>query len=99
MKPARKSQSVAKKTVKVGQEKKLRMSVLIADDHSVVRFPREPQSSGPSTGVRQTTGRGAISAQKSMRADLTYCDKFNTRDKLRPGSDTRRPQFCTLTLP
>jgi CheY-like chemotaxis protein len=37
MKPARKSRSITKKTVTVVQEKKLRMSILVADDHSVVR--------------------------------------------------------------
>ena len=77
MKPARKSQSVAKKTVKVGQEKKLRMSVLIADDHSVVREGLvsliEDKADMRVVG-EASNGREAVELWKKHRPDVTLLD-------------------------
>ena len=75
--PAIKSQSVAKKTVKVEQEKKLRMSVLIADDHSVVRQGLvsliEDKADMRVIG-EASNGREATELWKKHRPDVTLLD-------------------------
>lgn len=75
--PAMKSQSVAKKTVKVVQEKKLRMSVLIADDHSVVRQGLvsliEDKADMRVIG-EASNGREATELWKKHRPDVTLLD-------------------------
>jgi two-component system NarL family response regulator len=72
-----KSQSVAKKTVKVVQEKKLRMSVLIADDHSVVRQGLvsliEDKADMRVIG-EASNGREATELWKKHRPDVTLMD-------------------------
>jgi DNA-binding NarL/FixJ family response regulator len=77
MKPARKSQSVAKKSVKVVQEKELRMSVLIADDHSVVREGLvsliEDKADMAVVG-EASNGREAVELWKKHRPDVTLLD-------------------------
>lgn len=75
--PAMKSQSVAKKTVKVVEEKKLRMSVLIADDHSVVRQGLvsliEDKADMRVIG-EASNGREATELWKKHRPDVTLLD-------------------------
>ena len=75
--PAMKSRSVAKKTVKVVQEKKLRMSVLIADDHSVVRQGLvsliEDKADMRVIG-EASNGREATELWKKHRPDVTLLD-------------------------
>ena len=75
--PAMKSQSVAKKTVKVVQEKKLSMSVLIADDHSVVRQGLvsliEDKADMRVIG-EASNGREATELWKKHRPDVTLLD-------------------------
>lgn len=75
--PAMKSQSVAKKTVKVVQEKTLRMSVLIADDHSVVRQGLvsllEDKADMRVIG-EASNGREAAELWKKHRPDVTLLD-------------------------
>lgn len=75
--PAMKSQSVAKKTVKVVQEKKVRMSVLIADDHSVVRQGLvsliEDKADMRVIG-EASNGREATELWKKHRPDVTLLD-------------------------
>ena len=74
---ALKSQSVAKKTVKVVQEKKVRMSVLIADDHSVVRQGLvsliEDKADMRVIG-EASNGREAAELWKKHRPDVTLLD-------------------------
>lgn len=75
--PAMKSQSVAKKTVKVVQEKKLRMSVLIADDHSVVRqglVSLIEDKADMSVIGEASNGREATELWKKHRPDVTLLD-------------------------
>jgi len=77
IKSAMKSQSVAKKTVKVVQEKKLRMSVLIADDHSVVRQGLVSLiEDKPDMSVigEASNGREAAELWKKHRPDVTLLD-------------------------
>jgi DNA-binding NarL/FixJ family response regulator len=77
VKRARKSQSVAKKTLKVVQEKKLRISVLIADDHSVVRQGVvsliEDKADMRVVG-EASNGREAVELWKKHRPDVTLLD-------------------------
>jgi Response regulator containing a CheY-like receiver domain and an HTH DNA-binding domain len=77
MKPARKSRSVTKKTVKIAQEKKLRMSILIADDHSVVREGLvsliEDKVDMRVVG-EASNGREAVELWKKHRPDVTLLD-------------------------
>ena len=77
IKSAMKSQSVAKKTVKVVQEKKLRMSVLIADDHSVVRqgvVSLIEDTADMRVVGEASNGREAVELWKKHRPDVTLLD-------------------------
>ena len=77
MKPATKSQSVAKKSGKSVQEKKLRIRVLLADDHSVVRAGLvsliEDKRDMAVVG-EATNGREAVELWKKHRPDVTLLD-------------------------
>jgi two-component system NarL family response regulator len=74
---ARKSQSVAKKSAKIVQKKKLRMSILIADDHSVVRAGLvsliEDKVDMRVVG-EASNGREAVELWKKHRPDVTLLD-------------------------
>lgn len=77
IKAAKKSQSVAKKSAKSVQEKKLRIRVLIADDHSVVRTGLvsliEDQADMTVAG-EASNGREAVELWKKHRPDVTLLD-------------------------
>jgi DNA-binding NarL/FixJ family response regulator len=77
LKPARESQSVAKKTDKVVQAKKLRMSVLIADDHSVVRaglVSLIEDTADMTVAGEASNGHEAVELWKKHRPDVTLLD-------------------------
>ena len=76
-KPASKSQSVAKKTAEVGHGKKLRISVLIADDHSVVRaglVSLIEDKVDMRVAGEASNGREAVELWKKHRPDVTLLD-------------------------
>jgi len=77
MKAAKKSQSVAKKSGKIVQEKKLRIRILLADDHSVVRAGLvsliEDKRDMAVVG-EATNGREAVELWKKHRPDVTLLD-------------------------
>jgi DNA-binding NarL/FixJ family response regulator len=77
LKPARKSQSAAEKTDKIVQAKKLRMSVLIADDHSVVRaglVSLIEDKADMTVAGEASNGREAVELWKKHRPDVTLLD-------------------------
>jgi DNA-binding NarL/FixJ family response regulator len=77
LKPARKSQSAAEKTGKIVQAKKLRMSVLIADDHSVVRaglVSLIEDKADMTVAGEASNGREAVELWKKHRPDVTLLD-------------------------
>jgi DNA-binding NarL/FixJ family response regulator len=76
-KPARRSQSVAKKTEKVVRGKKLRIRVLIADDHSVVReglVSLIEDEADMRVAGEASNGREAVDLWKKHRPDVTLVD-------------------------
>ena len=76
-KPSRKSQSVAKKSGKSVQEKKRRIRVLIADDHSVVRAGLVSLIEDKRDMVvvgEATNGRQAVELWNKHRPDVTLLD-------------------------
>src|SRR5215831_11877306 len=76
-KPTSKSQSVAKKTAEVGHGKKLRISVLIADDHSVVRaglVSLIEDKVDMRVAGEASNGREAVELWKKHRPDVTLLD-------------------------
>ena len=77
LKPARKSQSVARKTEKVVQEKKLRISVLIADDHSILRqglVSLIEDRADMTVAGEASNGLEAVELWKKHRPDVTLLD-------------------------
>ncbi len=74
---ASKPQSVAKKTTKVSQAKKLRIRVLIADDHSVVRagiVSLIEDKADMMVAGEASNGREAVELWKKHRPDVTLLD-------------------------
>jgi len=77
MKPARKSQFVAKETGKVVQEEKLRIRVLIADDHSILRqglVSLIEDRADMTVAGEASNGREAVELWKKHRPDVTLLD-------------------------
>jgi DNA-binding NarL/FixJ family response regulator len=77
VKPARKSQSVARKTARAVQEKKLRISVLIADDHSILRqglVSLIEDRADMTVAGEASNGREAVELWKKYRPDVTLLD-------------------------
>jgi DNA-binding NarL/FixJ family response regulator len=77
MKPARKSQFVAKETAKIVQEKRLRISVLIADDHSILRqglVSLIEDRADMTVAGEASNGREAVELWKKLRPDVTLLD-------------------------
>jgi len=77
LKPARKSQSVARKTARAVQEKKLRISVLIADDHSILRqglVSLIEDRADMTVAGEASNGREAVELWKKYRPDVTLLD-------------------------
>lgn len=77
LKPARKTQSVAKKTAKPVQEEKLRISVLIADDHSILRqglVSLIEDRADMTVAGEASNGREAVELWKEHRPDVTLLD-------------------------
>lgn len=77
MKPARRSQSVARRTEKVVHEKKPCISVLIADDHSILRqglVSLIEDRTDMTVAGEASNGREAIELWKKHRPDVTLLD-------------------------
>jgi DNA-binding NarL/FixJ family response regulator len=77
MKPARKSQFVAKETAKVVQEEKLRIRVLVADDHSILRqglVSLIEDRADMTVAGEASNGREAVELWKKHRPDVTLLD-------------------------
>ena len=100
LKSARKSQSVARKTEKVVQEKKLRISVLIADDHSILRqglVSLIEDRADMAVAGEASNGREAVELWKKHRPDVTLLDLrmpeldgLNAIKEIRAGDETAR---------
>ena len=76
MRPAKKSQSVAKKSAKILRQK-LRIKVLVADDHSVVRtglVSLIEDQADMTVAEEATNGREAVELWKKHRPDVTLLD-------------------------